>query len=44
MEKKYRNIPLYTDYEMKNALIDNSEELLNEIYWKTGIKWIRWYV
>lgn len=30
MEKKYRNIPLYTDYEMKNALIDNSEEVLNE--------------
>ena len=28
--RKYKNIPLYTDYEMKNAPIDNSEETLNE--------------
>lgn len=30
INKKYRNIPLYTYYEMKNAPIDNSEETLNE--------------
>lgn len=28
--KKYRNIPLYTEYAMKSAQIDNSEEVLNE--------------
>lgn len=37
LQRKYRNIPLYTDKEMKNAVVDDSDEVTKECVGRQAI-------